>query len=110
MPGSAMLSEQAWGEIARSLCLSPRELQILQAVFDDRTEYCIAADLGISPHTVHTHFNRLHRKLAEADRVGLLVRVMDEFLTLTAAPDSTLPSICAARAAGRCLLLKRRSP
>jgi DNA-binding CsgD family transcriptional regulator len=99
-----MFSEQAWAEIGRSLKLSARELQIVRAVFDDRTESAIAADLGISPHTVHSHFERLHYKLAVADRVELIVRVMDEFLALTAAPESTLPSICANRTAGRCPL------
>lgn len=101
-PGSAIFSEQAWAEIARSLGLSPRELQIVRGVFDDRTESAIAADLGMSPHTVHTHIERLYYKLAVADRVELILRVMDKFLALTAAPESTLPSICANRAAGRC--------
>jgi hypothetical protein len=39
-----------------------------------------------------------------ADRVELVLRVTAEFLTLTAAPDSTLPSVCANRTAGRCPL------
>jgi DNA-binding CsgD family transcriptional regulator len=99
-----MLSDQAWREIARSLTLSARELQIVRGVFDDHTDFAIAADLGISPHTVHTHIERLHHKLAVADRVELVLRVTAEFLTLTAAPDSTLPSVCANRTAGRCPL------
>ena len=99
-----MFSEQAWLEIARSLRLSPRELQIVRGVFDDHTEFAIAADLGISPHTVHTHIDRLHHKLAVVDRVTLILRVMDEFLALTLAPGSVLPSICPNRAAGRCPL------
>src|SRR2546425_13112994 len=81
-PGSAMLSEEAWVQIARSLKLSGRELQLLRGVFDDRTESAIAADLAISPHTVHTYFERLHRKLAAADRVQLVLRVMADFMAL----------------------------
>ena len=54
-----------------------------------------------------THVDRLYYKLAVADRVGLVVRAMDEFLTLTAAPESILPSICANRTAGRCPLRRR---
>ncbi len=103
-----MLSDQAWGEIARSLTLSARELQIVRRVFDDRTEFAIAADLGISPHTVHTHIERLHHKLAVTDRVELVLRVMQEFVALTLAPATVLPSICANRAAGRCPLLVGR--
>jgi len=102
--GTAMFSKQAWDEIARSLKLSGRELQIVKDVFDDRTESAIAAHLGVSPCTIHTHCERLYHKLAVTDRVKLVLRIMDEFLALTAAPGSILPSICANRAAGRCPL------
>ena len=101
---AAMFSKQAWKEIARSLKLSGRELQIIKDVFNDRTECAIAAHYGISPHTVHTHCERLYCKLAVTDRVKLVLRITDEFLTLTAAPGSILPSICANRSAGRCPL------
>ena len=101
---SAMLSELAWAEIACSLKLSVREVQLVRGVFDDRTDFAIAIDLGISPHTVHTHVERLHRKLAVTDRVQLVLRIIDEFLALTVAPGTVLPSICAKRAAGRCPL------
>lgn len=80
------------------------QLQIVRATFDDETEFCIAAELGISAHNVHTHVERLHRKLVVKDRGRLILRVVDEFLSLTAAPDSILPSICANRTAGRCPL------
>ena len=103
-PSSTMFSEKAWLEISRSLALSARELQIVRGVFDDRTEFAIAIDLGMSPHTVHTHIHRLHQKLAVADRVGLVLCVTNEFLALTAAPKSPLPSICSHRTAGRCPL------
>ena len=102
-----MFSEDAWTEIARSLALSPRELQIVRGIFDDRTEFAIAANLAISPHTVHTHIERLHQKLGVTDRVELVLRVTNEFLALTAAPESILPSICANRAFGRCPLAGR---
>ena len=103
-----MFGEQAWLEVARSLRLSPRELQILRGIFEDHTEFAIAVDLGISPHTVHTHIDRLHRKLGVVDRVTLILRVVDEFLSLTVAPGSILPSICANRAAGNCPLHSRK--
>ncbi|MDB6020098.1 MAG: Regulatory protein [Pedosphaera sp.] len=82
--GAAVFSEQAWVEIARTLNLSGRELQIIQGVFDNNTEFSIAANLAISPHTVHTHFERLHHKLAVTNRVQLVLRVVDEFLALRA--------------------------
>jgi DNA-binding NarL/FixJ family response regulator len=102
--GAAMFSKQAWEEIARSLKLSGRELQIIKDVFDDRTESAIAAHYGISPCTIHTHCERLYHKLAVTDRVKLVLRITDEFLALTAAPGSILPSICANRTTGRCPL------
>lgn len=104
VPGSAVISELAWAEIARSLKLSGRELQIVRGVFDDRTEFAIAAEFGISPHTVHTHIERIHHKLAVIDRAELILCVMKEFLGLTVAPGTVLPPICANRAAGRCPL------
>src|ERR1039458_6958795 len=102
--GAAMFSKQAWDEIARSLKLSGQELQIVRGVFDDYTEFAIANNLKVSPHTVHTHCERLYHKLAVTDRVKLVLRVMDEFLVLTVASETVLPPICAKRVAGRCPL------
>ena len=102
--GAAMFSEPAWQEIARSLKLSGQELQIVRGVFDDCTEFAIANNLRVSPHTVHTHCERLYHKLAVTDRVKLVLRVMDEFLALTVAPETVLPPICANRFAGHCPL------
>jgi DNA-binding CsgD family transcriptional regulator len=99
-----MLSELAWVEIARSLKLSPRELQIARATFDDRKESAIAADLGIAVRTVHTHIERLHRKLDVVDRAQLILRIVHEFLRLTISLDGKLPPICANEAAGLCPL------
>ena len=100
-PRSITLSAQAWDGIGRSLKLSTRELQIVRAIFDDRTEFAIAADLGVSPHTIHTHCGRLYKKLAVTDRTMLMLRVIDEFIALTVAPGSVLPPICAQHPAGR---------
>ena len=90
--------------MARSLKLSGRELQIVRGVFDDQKDLIIASALDISVHTIHTHFERLHHKLAITDRAQLLQRVMQEFLTLTASAENVLPPICANRATGRCPL------
>jgi DNA-binding NarL/FixJ family response regulator len=84
--GATMFSDQAWREIARRLRLSGQELRIVRGVFDGRKESAIAMDLGISPHTVHTHFERLHHKLGVADRVELVLRIMEEFLQLEGPP------------------------
>lgn len=66
--GSTIFSPPAWEAIARSLQLSARELQIVRGVFDDQKEDTMARALGISIHTIHTHVDRLHHKLAITDR------------------------------------------
>jgi len=100
--GAKVFKERAWAAIARSLNLSKRERQLLRGVFEDRTDYSIASALGISRHTVHTHFERLHAKLNVANRAQLILRVLHEFLTLTASPDSGLPPLCPYGATARC--------
>jgi DNA-binding NarL/FixJ family response regulator len=77
-----MFSDSIWRLLAGSLELSQREFQILQAVFDDQKESAIAANLGISSHTVHTHLERLYRKLGVTSRVTLVSRVFVEYLWL----------------------------
>ena len=100
--GSSMLSPDAWAQIAHSLDLSGRELQIVRGTFDDKTESEIAADLRVSPSTIHTHVERLHHKLAITDRAQLILRVMQEFIALTVTPGNDLPPICAVLAARNC--------
>jgi hypothetical protein len=100
--GADMLSEQAWQEIACSLKLSGQELRIVREAFDDCAECVIADNLKVSPHTIHTHFERLYRKLAVTNRVKLILRVIDEYHALTVANGSVLTPLCANRAAGRC--------
>ena len=101
-----MFSPPVWEKIARSLNFSGQELRIVRGVFDDRTELAIAGTLRVSAHTVHTHSERLYRKLGVTDRIRLVLRVIDAFLALTTAPGSDLPPICSNRTAGRCPLLR----
>jgi DNA-binding NarL/FixJ family response regulator len=48
--------------------LSKREKQILQLVANGSTTKEVARDLGISPHTVKTHLERIFEKLGANDR------------------------------------------
>ena len=48
--------------------LSKREREILQKVADGATTRQVANDLGISPHTVKTHLERIFEKLGANDR------------------------------------------
>ncbi|HEX6580595.1 MAG TPA: response regulator transcription factor [Actinomycetota bacterium] len=52
----------------RTTPLSKREREILQKVADGATTRQVASDLGISPHTVKTHLERIFEKLGANDR------------------------------------------
>jgi len=103
-PDGCLFSPEAWECMAADLRLSHRELQIVRQLLDDQKESAIAALLGISAHTIHTHIERLYHKLAVRSRIELSLRILQSFLRVTAAPNSKLPPICSARTAGRCPL------
>ena len=75
LPGRMVIDHRAWDALVRALMLSGRERELVQGVFDDLKESAIAAELGISRHTVHTHFQRLYQKLGVSSRVMLVIRV-----------------------------------
>jgi DNA-binding NarL/FixJ family response regulator len=79
--GRSVFSEEVWQRVTSVLALSARESEILQGIFEDQKECCIAANLGISSHTVHTHLERIYRKLQVSSRVELVVRVFAEYLS-----------------------------
>jgi DNA-binding NarL/FixJ family response regulator len=99
-----MFPPEAWRQIARNLGFSGRELQIVRATFDDQTESAMATDLRISASTIHTHIERLHRKLSIRDRPQLLLRVVQEFMTLTVSAQDQGPLICSGRTRRCCPL------
>ena len=98
------LDENAWRLLATRLRLSPREVEIAHKVFTDLKESAIADDLGISPHSVRTHMERLYRKLSVQSRVELVVHILTTFLVLTEQEDSELPPICENYRTGQCPL------
>ena len=48
--------------------LSKRETEILQRVAYGASTRVVAEELGISPHTVKTHLERIYEKLGASDR------------------------------------------
>ncbi|MCA9258042.1 MAG: helix-turn-helix transcriptional regulator [Planctomycetales bacterium] len=68
-PGRRLLTSANWSAVRRKFPLSDREFEILQLIFDDRPKHCIATELQISHHTVHTYFKRLFAKLGARSRV-----------------------------------------
>ena len=62
----------------RQTPLSKREREILQKVADGSNTRQVATDLGISPHTVKTHLERIFEKLGANDRaqaVAIAIRL-----------------------------------
>jgi DNA-binding NarL/FixJ family response regulator len=81
-PGANLLSGPIWAEVGRALRLTRRELQVAQGMFDNLTEGALAAELGISEHTVHGHANRLFKKARVTTRAQLVLRVVHQGLRL----------------------------
>ena len=81
--GQDVFEPREWRSLGKALGLSPRESGIVRAVFDGASEKCIAEQLGLSPHTVHTYLWRIYRKLQINNRQELMVRVFAEFRCLS---------------------------
>lgn len=100
--GASLLSDYAWLEIARSLGITKRELQIIQSVFDNQHEADIARRFKLSPHTVHMHLNRLFKKLTITSRTELVLRIVEQMVSLTLSETAVLPPICPRHQSGDC--------
>jgi len=89
---SSLLNDQIWAAIGTSLGCSRRELQIVTSLIEDRlqTEGEIGRALGISPHTVHTHLERLYKKVGVASRSHLILRVFAVYVRLHAESTSAV--------------------
>ena len=104
--GASVLSNHAWHEIAGALEITKRELEIVQAVFDNLHETEIARRFKLSPHTVHMHLNHLFKKLNVTTRASLVLRIIEQLVTLTLSETAVLPPICPRQHTGRCCLHK----
>lgn len=90
MTGTAFLPDSEWLAIAASLRLSQREVQILRCILNDDSEAAAAEALGMSPHTVHTHVERLYRKLGVNSRCQTAVRIFATYVALLEQPRRIL--------------------
>jgi DNA-binding CsgD family transcriptional regulator len=79
----AFLDEAQWQSIAEALQLSRRESEITRLLLADEAEWSIAAKLSISRHTVHTHLERLYRKLDVTSRSQVILRVFQKYVELS---------------------------
>ncbi len=83
---SGFLSDEKWEAISDRLRLSRREFEIVRCIIDGGGEAEIARTLSMSIHTVHTHLERLYRKLGVSNRVELVVRIFAAYVKLQS-PD-----------------------
>lgn len=81
-PVDYLFTCEQWAAIVERLDLSPREAQIVRLLMTEATELAIGDVLHISGHTVHTHLERLYRKLGVSTRCGMLVRVFAAYQEL----------------------------
>jgi pimeloyl-ACP methyl ester carboxylesterase/DNA-binding CsgD family transcriptional regulator len=70
LSGRAPRSLQVAPGRSRSEALSSRELEVLRLVAAGRTDAEIAADLVLSPHTVHRHVSNIRMKLGVPSRAA----------------------------------------
>ena len=91
LDGRSLIPSGMWFHLTRSLGLSPREMQIVQHVFDDRKLDTIAFELGLSSHTVDTYFQRLYTKLRVSSRPQLILLVIAEYIALMPSHDRCPP-------------------
>lgn len=82
-PGRLLYLDSTWQALRLALQLSNRELEIAQAIFDDKRESQVAKDLGISVHTVHTYLKRLFQKLGARSRVEVVCIIVAHERRLT---------------------------
>lgn len=60
-----------------ALAISPREIEVLEALAEGAPNKIIARRLGISPNTVKTHNARLFEKLGAANRTEAIARARE---------------------------------
>lgn len=68
-----MFAPTEWRAMGRRLGLTDREVEVVRAMFDYRTELDMAQALGCKPDTLHTHVRRIYDKLGVKSRVEVVL-------------------------------------
>jgi DNA-binding NarL/FixJ family response regulator len=80
----SLLTASDFASMCRQLKLSSREAEITYLILLAHSERCIAHTLHISTHTVHSHTERLYRKLDIGNRSELITCLFQTYLELQA--------------------------
>ena len=78
--GRSILSSEGWERVRVELGLSPRELQLVQHIFDGKKLSVIARDMRLALGTIKTYSQRIHSKLEVSDQRELTLAVIDAHL------------------------------
>jgi DNA-binding NarL/FixJ family response regulator len=78
--GRALLTPDSWRVVGQALSLSPRQLQLVQQIFDGKTLDAIARELHLGLGTVKTYSQRIYQKLDVRDQRGLALVVFSAYL------------------------------
>jgi DNA-binding CsgD family transcriptional regulator len=89
--GVHFLSQDVWMRLSARLSLTRRESQIVYLLTANHTEEAVGTILVISSHTVHSHVERLYRKLQVQSRSELMIRVFEAYVGMHP-PDTELDS------------------
>jgi DNA-binding CsgD family transcriptional regulator len=84
-----VLWDHEWRRLVDHLKLSPREAEITRAILRNQKVSAIAAQLALSPHTVHTYRERLYRKLRVTSALELVAVLFSAHVTLSRLPLTT---------------------
>ena len=84
---SAMPFDAPWQAIKLTLCLSEKQLQIVQCMFLGLTEEGVARELNVSRATIHHHLAHIYRKTGVTTRMELSTHISE---ALTAIPADTM--------------------
>jgi len=79
--GRAILREDDWHRVGDKLSLSPRELQLVQHIFEGKKLTAIAQDMNLSLGTVKTYCQRAYQKLQVSNQRELIFAVLCAHLT-----------------------------
>ncbi len=80
--GRELIRHEDWLRIRASLGLSPRELQLVQHIFEGNTLSDIAQDMQLALGTVKTYVQRVYRKLEISSQRELAMVVMIAYVEL----------------------------
>lgn len=105
---ATLLPSFAWDHLNTKLRLSPREAEIVQWLCADESEESIGHQLGISRHTVHSHLERLYKKLGATSRAQVVIRLFREYMTQLPPTEAAFkPALLSTNGAARTMTGRR---